>query len=189
MISRTLLCGFISVTMLTHVTAAALPASPAKFLPRENKSDFVPPLRTAFFDFLLPGYGTFMQNQTGYAAFYFGANIASLAGIYMAYRNWRFYESAYQAAFVRQAQEPDKLQFQDPAGGGDFYTLQDIRNRADRGQLFFAISIVANLALRAVSAYHTWSLADETLKKSGPRYEFYPDTGGMHVRGSYDWRF
>lgn len=162
---------------------------PARFLPRENTS-IASPLQIAGVDFLLPGYGTYVQNKTGYAALYFGSNIASLAAIYVAWRNWRFYESAYQAAAMRQAIEPDKLLFQDPAGGTDFYSLQDIKNRAERGQLFFAISIVANVALRAFSAWHSWSLADEARMQSGPRYEFYPDqSGGVRTQAGYYYYF
>ena len=74
--------------------------------------------------------------------------------------------------------------------GSDFLTLQDIKNRADRGQLFFAVSVVANVALRFLSATHTWSLADAAKRRSGPRYEIYPDTaGGMRAAGMYSFYF
>ena len=135
----------------TPLTAAETNKPAARYMPAENTTH-VSPLNIAAVDFLLPGYGTYVQNKTGYAALYFGSNLASLAAIYVAWRNWRFYESAYQAAAARQAIEPDKLYFQDPAGGTDFYSLQDIKNRAERGQLFFAVSIVANIAVRAFSA-------------------------------------
>lgn len=162
---------------------------PARFFAPQS-GPAVSPLQIAGIDFLLPGYGTFVQNKTGYAAFYFTTNLASLASIYIAWRNWQFYESAYLAAATRQALEPDKLFFQDPAGGTDFYSLQDIKNRAERGQLFFAVSIVANIALRAFSAWHSWSLADEARTQSGPRYEFYPDqSGGVRAQGGYYFYF
>lgn len=184
---------FLSVLLFSAASGALFAApenrQPAQFLPRES-GPAVSPLQIAGIDFLLPGYGTYVQNKTGYAALYFGSNIASLAAIYVAWRNWRFYESAYQAAATRQAIEPDRLLFQDPAGGTDFYSLQDIKNRAERGQLFFAISIVANIALRAFSAWHSWSLADEARMQSGPRYEFYPDqSGGFRVQGGYYFYF
>ena len=185
---------FIAYVVVASCIAAPLAAAEtnktaARYLPAENKT-FVSPLNIAAIDFLLPGYGTYMQYKTGYAALYFGGNIASLAAIYVAWRNWRFYESAYQAAAARQALEPDKLFFQDPAGGTDYYSLQDIKNRADRGQLFFAISIVANVAIRAFSAWHSWSLADEARTQSGPRYEFYPDqSGGFKTQAGYYFYF
>lgn len=149
------------------------------------------PVKLAAIDFLLPGYGTYMQNQTTYAAIYFGTNILNLGLAYLAYRNWRFYESAYQAAQARQALEPDKLYFENPAGGsGDYLSLQDIKNRAERGQLFFAVSLAANLALRLFSAGHTWLIADEAVSKAGPRYEFYPEErGGMRTGLSYQFYF
>lgn len=162
---------------------AAVPA--AKYIPSDAVQPTAP-WKIAAVDFLLPGYGTFAQNKTAYAAVYFSANLASLSVIYLTYRNWRFYESAYQAAAVRQASEPDLLHFQNPTGGGDYLTLQDIKNRAERGQLFFALSIVANIALRVFSAAHTWSLADESATKAGPRYEFYPEpAGGMRAQAGY----
>ncbi len=156
-------------------SGAVLHAAPAAQYQPKDQVQPASPLKIAALDFLLPGYGTYTQNKTGFAAAYFSANIANLALIYIAYRNWRFYESAYQAAATRQAMEPDKLFFQDPSGGDSYLSLQDIKNRADRGQLFFALSIIANVAIRSLSAWHSWSLADEAATKSGPRYEFYPD--------------
>jgi len=178
--------------LLAALFSPALPVaaekSTARFLPEVRTA--VSPLQIAGIDFLLPGYGTFVQNKTGYAALYFTTNLVSLGSIYIAWRNWQFYESAYLAAATRQALEPDKLFFQDPAGGTDFYSLQDIKNRAERGQLFFAVSIVANIALRAFSAWHSWSLADEARTQSGPRYEFYPDqSGGFKTQAGYYFYF
>ena len=179
--------------LLAAMSSSALPAaadkSAAHFRP-EARTAAASPLQIAGIDFLLPGYGTFVQNKTGYAALYFTTNLASLASIYIAWRNWQFYESAYQAAATRQAIEPDRLLFQDPAGGTDFYSLQDIKNRAERGQLFFAVSVLANVALRAFSAWHSWSLADEARTQSGPRYEFYPDQpGGFKTQAGYYFYF
>lgn len=148
------------------------------------------PLKLAAIDFLLPGYGTFTQNQAPYAIIYFSTNILNLGLAYLAYRNWRFYESAYQAAQVRQASEPDKLYFQNPTGSGDYLSLQDLKNRAERGQLFFAVSIAANVVLRLFSTGHTWILADEALTRAGPRYEFYgEERGGMRTAASYQYYF
>lgn len=147
------------------------------------------PARLAAIDFLLPGYGTFTQNQPYFAAAYFGANIANLGLMYIAYRNWRFYESAYEAAALRQAQEPDKLYFADPTGGSDYLSLQDIKNRAERGQLFFALSVIGNIVIRSLSAAHTWYLADEARTRAGPRYEFYPEAGGMRAQAGYFFQF
>lgn len=168
------------------VLQAATPV--AQYAP-EEKTD-ISPLRIAAIDFLLPGYGTYVQKKTGFAAVYFSANILNLGLIYIAYRNWRFYESAYQAAAIRQKADPDPLQFEDPTGGGGYLSLQDLKNRAERGQLFFAVSIIANVVIRGFSAWHSWSLADETLTKAGPRYEFYPDTGnGFKSQISYQFSF
>jgi hypothetical protein len=178
--------GFLSA-MITVSSLAA--AQPTRYVPGDQVQP-VSPLKIAAIDFLLPGYGTFTQQKTGFAAAYFSANIANLGLIYMAYRNWRFYESAYQAAAVRQALEPDKLLFQDPAGGDGYLSLQDIRNRAERGQLLFAVSIVANIVIRSFSAWHSWSLADEAVTQAGPRYEFYPEAnGGMRAQGGYYFYF
>lgn len=186
---RCIVLALSAICVTAPLTAAETTKPAARYLPAENTA-FVSPLNIAAVDFLLPGYGTYMQNKTGYAALYFGSNLASLAAIYVAWRNWRFYESAYQAAAARQAIEPDKLYFQDPAGGTDFYSLQDIKNRAERGQLFFAVSIVANIAVRAFSAWHSWSLADEARAHSGPRYEFYPDaSGGFKTQAGYYFYF
>ncbi len=188
--ARGMLHSFLlAVTVASSLHAATSTQAASRYLPPENKT-FQSPLNLAAIDFLLPGYGTYVQHKTGYAALYFGSNLASLAAIYVAWRNWRFYESAYQAALSRQAIEPDRLLFQDPAGGTDFYSLQDIKNRAERGQLFFAISIVANVAIRAFSAWHSWSLADEARTQSGPRYEFYPDqSGGIKTQAGYYFYF
>lgn len=179
---------FFKVGFLPLLVAATLmraSSSVSGFVP-EDKIQPASPLKIAALDFLLPGYGTYTQNKTGFAAAYFSANIVNLALIYVAYRNWRFYESAYAAAAVRQSGEPDKLMFQDPTGGDGFLSLQDIKNRAERGQLFFAVSIVANIALRSFSAWHSWSLADEAQTKAGPRYEFFPESGnGYRVTSSY----
>lgn len=178
-----------ALLLIILMTQSNYAAKVSRFLPSEPKTTDSA-LRIATIDFLLPGYGTYVQNQNGFAAIYFGANIASLASIYVAWRNWRFYESAYVAAGIRQASEPDRLLFQDPTGGSDYLSLQDIKNRAERGQLFFAIAITANIALRFFSAYHSWSLADETATQTGPRYEFYPDErGGLRSETSYFMRF
>lgn len=179
--------GLLALLCMASVLHAA--PSAAQFV-REDKEQPASPLKLAAIDFLLPGYGTYVQNKIGFAAFYCAANIANLTLVYLAWRNWRFYESAYQAAVTRQASEPDKLYFQDPTGGDSYLSLQDIRNRAERGQLFFAISILANVVLRGVSAYHSWSLADEAATKSGPRYEFYPDgANGFKSQLGYQWSF
>lgn len=164
-------------------------AKPARFVAAESVQP-TPAWQLAAVDFLLPGYGTLRQNETGYAALYFSSNLVNLSLIYLTWRNWQFYESAYAAAAARQAIEPDPLYFRDPTGGSDYLSLQDIRNRAERGQLFFTVSIVINVALRFLSAAHTWHLADIAHKRAGPRYEFYPDAGGQfQARGSYHWRF
>ncbi len=161
----------------------------ARFFPADAIQP-TPPLQLAAIDFLLPGYGMYRQNETGYAAAYFATNLVNLGLMYVAYRNWQFYESAFRAAELRQSTEPDPLQFADPSGGTDYLTLQDIKNRAERGQLFFAVSVVANVALRFLSAGHTWSMADETKRRAGPRYEFYPDAaGGMRSVGMYSFYF
>lgn len=175
--------------LMLLLAAPGIFAQPARFAPADHEQP-ASPLRLAAIDFLLPGYGTFTQNQNGYAAFYFTSNVVNLSLVYLAYRNWRFYESAYQAANLRQASEPDMLYFRDPTGGSDYLSLQDIRNRAERGQLFFAVSIAANIALRFFSAAHTYNLAAEARRQSGPRYEFFPDAaGGLQARGGYYFYF
>lgn len=164
-------------------------AAPAKFLPADA-GDRRSPLSLAAIDFVLPGYGTYVQDQKIFAAVYFGTNIVNLGLTYLAYRNWRFHESAYEAARIRQASEPDALLFADPTGGANFLTQQDLKNRAERGELFFTISVVANVTLRFFSATHTWLLADEARTKAGPRYEFYPDDrGGYQSRLAYSYFF
>ncbi|HNN00954.1 MAG TPA: hypothetical protein PKG67_10890 [Turneriella sp.] len=182
---RYVACLLLLASLAGPVTAAA----PARFVPPEAAQP-APAWQLAAADFLLPGYGTFRHGETGYAAFYFTSNLVNLSLVYLAWRNWRFYESAYDAASVRQATEPDTLYFRDPTGGSDYLSLQDIRNRAERGQLFFAISIAANVALRLLSATHTWNLADAARRQAGPRYEFYPDAaGGFQARGGYYFYF
>lgn len=183
-----LVCSIISCALGGALSADSGRVT-ARFLPADTVQPTAP-LQLAAIDFLLPGYGMYRQNETGYAAAYFTTNLVNLGLIYVAYRNWQFYESAFRAAQIRQSTEPDPLQFSDPTGGSDYLTLQDIKNRAERGQLFFAVTIVANVALRFLSAGHTWSLADETKRRSGPRYEFYPDaTGGMRSVGMYSYYF
>lgn len=181
---RYVVCLLLLALLAAPVTAEA----PARF-EKPQQSATLPAWQLAAADFLLPGYGTFRQGETGYAAFYFTSNLINLSLVYLAWRNWRFYESAYDAAFVRQASEPDTLYFRDPTGGSDYLSLQDIRNRAERGQLFFAVSIAANIALRFLSATHTWNLADTARRQAGPRYEFYPDAGGFQARGGYYFYF
>ncbi len=161
----------------------------ARFLPADTIQP-VAPLQLAAMDFFLPGYGMYRQNETGYAALYFTTNLVNLGLIYVSYRNWQFYESAYVAAELRQRSEPDPLQFADPTGGSDYLSLQDIKNRAERGQLFFAVSIVTNIALRFLSATHTWSLADAAKRRAGPRYEMLPEApGGMRAVAEYSFCF
>lgn len=184
-----LTCCFVAMAFAGRISAAGPETAHARFVPPDSIQP-VAPLKLAAIDFLLPGYGMYRQNEPGYAAAYFSTNLVNLGLIYVAYRNWRFYESAFRAAELRQSQEADPLQFADPAGGSDFLTLQDIKNRADRGQLFFAVSVVANVALRFLSATHTWSLADAAKRRSGPRYEIYPDTaGGLRAAGMYSFYF
>jgi hypothetical protein len=178
-----------AAAIITTSISATSDNPTSRFVPADATQPTNPWKITAI-DFALPGYGTYVQNRTGFAAFYFSTNLVNLGLIYVAYRNWRFYESAYAAANLRQASAQDPLQFENPAGGGDYLSLQDIKNRAERGQLIFAISIVANLVLRGFSAWHTWSLADEARVHSGPRYEFYPEAnGGMRTAGSYNFYF
>jgi len=182
---RYLTCLLILASLAAPVTAGA----PSRFVPADAVRP-TPAWQLAAVDFLLPGYGTFRQGETGYAAFYFTSNLVNLSLVYLTWRNWRFYESAYDAAFVRQAAEPDTLYFRDPTGGSDYLSLQDLRNRAERGQLFFAVSIAANLALRLLSATHTWNLAEQARVRAGPRYEFYPDpVAGFQARGGYYFYF
>lgn len=179
----------VCLLLLASLAGSAAVAAPSRFVNADAVQP-APAWQLAAVDFLLPGYGTFRHGQTGYAAFYFTSNLVNLSLVYLAWRNWRFYESAYDAAFVRQASEPDNLYFRDPTGGSDYLSLQDIRNRAERGQLFFAVSIAANVALRLLSATHTWTLADAARQKAGPRYEFYPDAGGgFQARGGYYFYF
>ncbi len=181
--------SFSCLLLLASLAGSLRAAAPARFVPADTVQP-APAWQLAAVDFLLPGYGTFRQGETGYAAFYFASNLVNLSLVYLAWRNWRFYESAYDAASLRQATEPDTLYFRDPTGGSDYLSLQDIRNRAERGQLFFAVSITANVALRLLSATHTWSLADAARRQAGPRYEFYPDAaGGFEARGRYCFYF
>ena len=182
-------CFFIALASAGNLHAAAAEGARARFVPADSVQPAAP-LQLAAIDFFLPGYGMYRHNETGYAAAYFSTNLVNLGLIYVAYRNWQFYESAFRAAELRQSQEADPLQFADPTGGSDFLTLQDIKNRADRGQLFFAVSVVANVALRFLSASHTWYLADEMKRRSGPRYEMFPDAaGGMRAAGMYSYYF
>ncbi|AFM11028.1 hypothetical protein [Turneriella parva] len=182
-----MLCFMLTAAGSVH--AAPPEAARARFVPADSVQPAAP-LQMAAIDFLLPGYGMYRHNETGYAALYFSSNLVNLGLIYVAYRNWQFYESAYVAAELRQRSEPDPLQFADPAGGSDYLSLQDIKNRAERGQLFFAVSIVTNVALRFLSATHTWSLADAAKRRSGPRYEMFPDaTGGLRAAGMYSFYF
>jgi hypothetical protein len=175
----------ISLLLLASFATRITAEAPARFVPADTVQP-PPAWQLAAVDFLVPGYGTWRQGEPGYAALYFAGNLVNLSLIYLAWRNWRFYESAYEAAFVRQAAEPDTLYFRDPTGGSDYLSLQDIRNLAERGQLFFALSIVANVSLRLLSATHTWNLADAARRQAGPRYEFYPDaSGGFAARGGY----
>jgi len=186
---RWLTCCFVTMAAAGSISAAGAETARARFVPADTVQPAAP-LKLAAIDFFLPGYGMYVQNEPAYAAAYFSTNLVNLGLIYIAYRNWRFYESAFRAADLRQSQEADPLQFADPAGGSDFLTLQDIKNRADRGQLFFAVSIVANVALRFLSATHTWSLADEAKRRSGPRYEMFPDAaGGMRSVAMYSFYF
>lgn len=144
------------------------------------------PWKSASLDFILPGYGSFVHKNYIGASLYFTANLATLASTYMAYRNWRFYDSAYRAAAQRQAAEPDALLFKDPAGSNDFLSLQDIRNRSERGQLFFTLSVVVNIVIRCFSAAETWSLSAHEVERAGPHYEvFYDALGAMNAQGSY----
>lgn len=178
-----------SAALILIFAIGPLTAKPVQFVPADRVQP-PPAWQLAAVDFLLPGYGTLRQKEVGYAALYFSGNLVNLSLIYLTWRNWQFYESAYAAAAARQALEPDPLLFSDPTGSGDYLSLQDIRNRAERGQLFFTISIVMNVALRFLSAAHTWHLADVARERAGPRYEFYPDAGGgLQARGSYYWRF
>ncbi len=148
------------------------------------------PWKSASLDFILPGYGSFVHKNYISASLYFAGNLATLASTYIAYRNWRFYDSAYRAASLRQATEPDALLFKDPAGSNDFLSLQDIRNRSERGQLFFALSIVANIVIRCFSAAETWSLSAHEVERTGPHYEiFYDALGAMNAQGSYRFVF
>ncbi|GAB4438077.1 MAG: hypothetical protein OHK0011_20960 [Turneriella sp.] len=179
----------VCLLLLASLAGPASAVRPSRFVAADAVQP-PPGWQLAAVDFLLPGYGTFRQGQTGYAALYFTSNLVNLSLVYLAWRNWRFYESAYDAASVRQATEPDTLYFRDPTGGSDYLSLQDIRNRAERGQLFFAVSIAANIALRFLSATHTWTLADTARRQAGPRYEFYPDaSGGFQARGGYYFSF
>lgn len=182
-----LLCFMFTAAGSVH--AAPPEGARASFVPADTVQPAAP-LQLAAIDFLLPGYGMYRHNESGYAALYFSTNLVNLGLIYVAYRNWQFYESAYVAAELRQRSEPDPLQFADPTGGSDYLSLQDIKNRAERGQLFFAMSVVANVALRFLSASHTWYLADEMKRRSGPRYEMFPDAaGGMRAAGMYSYYF
>ncbi|MBV6492915.1 MAG: hypothetical protein LDLANPLL_00920 [Turneriella sp.] len=147
------------------------------------------PITLATIDFLLPGYGMYVQNEKWTGALYFGLNIISLGSIYFAYRHWRYSESVYQAGAWRQRQEMDHIYLEDPTGSG-YASLQELENRAGRAQLFFAVSILANVVLRSLSAYHSWLHATELHEQNGPRYEFYPDAQGKFTgRVGYSFQF
>jgi len=179
----------LTLTIQIPFAVGAEPARAARFVPPDSAPSRSP-LQLAAIDFLIPGYGTFTQDKTLYATIYCGTNVVTIGLAYLAYRNWQYYESAYQAALVRQSTEPDALYFADPTGGDAYLSLQDIRNRSERGQLFFAVSIIANVALRLFSATHTWLLADEARTKSGPRYEFYSDEkNGYRITTGYQFVF
>jgi len=150
-------------------------AKVARFLPADT-GETISPLKLTAIDFLLPGYGTWQQNQKAFAAVYFGGNILNLGFIYLAYLNYSASESAYQSALTQQT-----------ASGAD---LQNLKNLADRGQLFFSVAIVVNVVLRFFSAYHTYGLVAEAAAQSGPRYEFYPEVnGGTRAQAGYYFHF
>ncbi|MBS0619094.1 MAG: hypothetical protein JSR44_12955 [Spirochaetes bacterium] len=150
-------------------------AKAARFIPADT-DEIISPLKLTAIDFLLPGYGTWQQNEKTFAAVYFGGNILNLGLIYLAYLNYSASESAYQSALTQQT-----------ASGAD---LQILKNLADRGQLFLSVAIVVNVVLRFFSAYHTYSLAAAKVVQSGPRYEFYPEAnGGTRAQAGYYFNF
>ncbi len=125
------------------------------------------------FDAVVPGGGHFYtgNNTAGYV--FIGLKLFGAYLIYYTYRDWKYRESLYRSA--RSANEhfdPDhELEFKDPGGG--YSTVEDYRRQYDRAAQRITFSVIANVAVYAVSLIMTYQAVKKINTVALPTFEIH----------------
>ncbi len=123
-------------------------------------------------DFLVPGYGMWMQKEYAWGGFYSISKLGLWYMIAYTYNQYRFYDSVAGAAYTAQSGQPGILYFEHPRKSGSFYSVQDYRNKSDYFFLFLIYSVLAQTSLHIISYYHSQSLWELKNRKNQPMYRF-----------------
>ena len=124
-------------------------------------------------DTVVPGGGHFYTGNynTGYvfiALKLFGGYL-----IYYTYRDWKYRGSLYRAA--REANDnfdPDhELEFKDPGGG--YSSVEEYRRDYDRAAQRISFSVIANVAVYAVSLMMTYQAVKKINTEALPTFEIH----------------
>ena len=146
--------------------------------PRGEARDLVPAVREEIsmpallmLDLAVPGGGHFYLGNE-YAGYSFLAlKVLGAYSIYYCYRDWQYRRSLYRAARRANAQiDPDHaLEFEDPNGG--YNTVEEFRRDYDRAAQRITFSVLANVAVYAVSLMMTYQAVKKINTESLPTFE------------------
>lgn len=145
---------------------------------RGEVRDLVPAVReeislpaVLMLDLAVPGGGHFYLGND-YAGYSFLAlKVLGAYSVYYCYRDWQYRRSLYRAARRANAQiDPDHaLEFEDPNGG--YNTVEEFRRDYDRAAQRITFSVLANVAVYAVSLMMTYQAVKKINTESLPTFE------------------
>ena len=146
--------------------------------PRGEVRDLVPAVRedvsmpaVLLLDLAVPGGGHFYLGNE-YAGYSFLAlKVLGAYSIFYCYRDWQYRRSLYRAARRANGQiDPDHaLEFEDPNGG--YNTVEEFRRDYDRAAQRITFSVLANVAVYAVSLMMTCQAVKKINTESLPTFE------------------
>lgn len=122
-------------------------------------------------DLAVPGGGHFYLGNE-YAGYSFLALKALGAyTVYYCYRDWQYRRSLYRAARrANEQMDPEHaLEFEDPHGG--YNTVEEFRRDYDRAAQRITFSVIANVAVYAVSLMITYQAVKKINTESLPTFE------------------
>lgn len=145
---------------------------------RGEVQDLVPAVReevsmpaVLLLDLAVPGGGHFYLGDDKTAYTFLALKVLGAYTIYYCYRDWQYRGSLYRAARRANAEiDPDHaLEFEDPNGG--YNTVEEFRRDYDRAAQRITFSVLANVAVYAVSLMMTYQAVKKINTESLPTFE------------------
>ncbi|MCB1201315.1 MAG: hypothetical protein KDK41_11780 [Leptospiraceae bacterium] len=152
------------------------PLSGADYVPLQNTEDSI--WKVTAYDLLIPGYGAFYYGKPYWGAAYATGKLAGAAMIFMAVRNYNYWQSVQTAASrvpgaVLGAGETSPAVFlANPANSDQYLSPREIQNKVDEAFLLILYASLFEVAVYGFSAWHTWDLGTTQALKNGPLYRF-----------------